>query len=100
MCIRDSLYHRIGVVVVRVPALREHAQDIVEMKRLKIKEEMQEIVENESYDGYKEFAEDVYKRQIYESATIDPQSLMASFLRATWIALWNEIAEMSSVLER
>ena len=34
-------------------------QDIVEMKRLKIKEEMQEIVENESYDGYKEFAEEL-----------------------------------------
>lgn len=29
------------------------------MKRLKIKEEMQEIVENESYDGYKEFAEEL-----------------------------------------
>ena len=25
---REDLYHRIGVVVVRVPALREHAQDI------------------------------------------------------------------------
>lgn len=34
-------------------------QDIVEMKRLKIKDEMQEIVENESYDGYREFAEEL-----------------------------------------
>ena len=28
-------------------------------QKLKIKEEMQEIVENESYDGYKEFAEEL-----------------------------------------
>ena len=34
-------------------------QDIVEMKRLKIKDEMQEIVDNESYDGYREFAEEL-----------------------------------------
>lgn len=34
-------------------------QDIVEMKRLKIKEDMQEIVENESYDDYKTFAEEL-----------------------------------------
>ena len=25
---REDLYHRIGVIVVRVPALREHAEDI------------------------------------------------------------------------
>ena len=28
---REDLYHRIGVVVVRVPALREHAQDIPQL---------------------------------------------------------------------
>jgi ATP-dependent RNA helicase DeaD len=31
-------------------------QDVIEMKRLKIKDELQEIVETESYEGYKEFA--------------------------------------------
>ena len=25
---REDLYHRIGVIVVRVPALRDHAQDV------------------------------------------------------------------------
>lgn len=34
-------------------------QDVVEMKRLKIKDDMQEIIENESYEGYKALAEEL-----------------------------------------